>query len=61
MNQTIEALKDWRSYRRFYARKGGTMSGYYQKRLEEYLIDSLIVGGCMFAVLIIIVVSALKG
>lgn len=60
MNQTIEALKGWRSYRKFYAKRGGHMEAlhpYYQARLEESTQDSFIVIGSIVAAIVIIAIA----
>ncbi len=55
MNKTITDLKDWRSYRKFYAQRGESMHPYYQARHEEAPINSMIViGSIILAVFIII-------
>lgn len=61
MNQTIEALRGWRSYRKFYAKKGGDMqlNSYYQARLEEAQFNSFVVIGCIVAALVLIVIAAI--
>jgi len=62
MNATIEALKGWRSYRKFYAEKGGYMEAlhpYYQARLKEAPVTGAIVFGCIVLGAVIIIIAAL--
>ena len=62
MNQTVEALKGWRSYRKFYAKKGGDMEAlhpYYQARLEEAPITGAIVFGCIVLAAVIVIIAAI--
>ena len=62
MNATIEALKGWRSYRKFYAKKGGNMESlhpYYQARLEEAPATAAIVFGCIILGAVIVIIAAI--
>jgi len=62
VNATIEALKGWRSYRKFYAKKGGYMESlhpYYQARLEEAPFTAAIVFGCIVLAAVIVLIAAI--